>query len=113
AESVRDLLADLDLGRRPVAPECLEVRVHRDELHAVETGIDHAAHGVSAAAADPDHLDASGARVSVGERDPVSCVHRTSLRARSAWGTRCEGPMHAACRAAAPTAGASATTGRS
>src|SRR5262249_12662400 len=61
AESLRPLAADLQLDRRDVVLERLEVGVGDDELDAVETDLHHAVDGVAAAPADADDLDA-GAR---------------------------------------------------
>ena len=64
AEPLRQLAADLDLVRRGVELQRLQVGVGDDELDAVESGLHHAVDGIAAAAADAHHLDA-GARPSL------------------------------------------------
>ena len=57
AESVRDLLPDVDLDVGIAHVELLHVGVDGDELDALDAGVDHPVHGVGAGAADADHLD--------------------------------------------------------
>src|SRR5690606_35878654 len=49
--------ADVELDVRVGHQQCLGVGVHRDELDTLEADLDHAVHGVYAAAADTDDLD--------------------------------------------------------
>ena len=58
AEPLGQLRADLQLDRRGVGLQRLQVGVGDDELDAVEPGAHHPVDGVAAAAADADHLDA-------------------------------------------------------
>ena len=57
AAALGELGAQLDLDGGMVLGQRLLVRVHRNELHALQTIADHAVHGVAAAAANTDHLD--------------------------------------------------------
>ena len=56
-QAARGRLADLDAGRRERLVQRLHVGVGGDELHAAQSGADHAIDGVAASAADPDHLE--------------------------------------------------------
>ncbi len=58
AEALREVRAELDLGRREVRVERLHVGVGGDELDALEAARDHRVERVAAAATDADHLDA-------------------------------------------------------
>src|SRR5699024_504669 len=60
AETAGDLLADIELDVRVGHQQRLGVRVDRDELDALETGLDHAVDGVDTSAADADDLDDCG-----------------------------------------------------
>ena len=53
---MRNLLADLDLLRGLGADKSLLIRIDGDEFHALGAHLHHAVDGVSAAAADADHL---------------------------------------------------------
>ena len=69
------LAADLQLDRRGVQLQRLQVGVGDDELDAVEPGRDHAVDGVAAAAADADDLDArAGASLLVELQAQRRCV---------------------------------------
>src|ERR1700686_4790045 len=57
AEAVRGLVPDVEFDVGVAHGERLGVSVGRDELHAVHTGIDHAADGVGAATAHAYNLD--------------------------------------------------------
>ena len=57
AEPLGQLVADADGDRRLAAHQGLGVGVDRDELDAVDTGVDHPVDGVAAGATDADHLD--------------------------------------------------------
>jgi hypothetical protein len=69
AEPLGELAADLDLHRRLVLAQRLQVGVHRDELDSLEARRDHAADGVAASAADAHHLDPRPAGLVVGKGD--------------------------------------------
>ena len=56
AETPRQFCAYLDLDGRLVRVEGLDVGIHRDELHALETRLHHVVDGVAAAAADAHNL---------------------------------------------------------
>ncbi len=56
-EAAGQLAADVELEVGLAEQQRLRVRVDGDELDAAQLGVDHAVHGVHAAAADPDHLD--------------------------------------------------------
>ena len=51
------VLTDLDLGGGAGFFQLLRIAVHSDEFHTLESGLDHAVHGVVAAAAHTDDLD--------------------------------------------------------
>ena len=51
------LAADVELHVGVAHEQGLRVGVHRDELDALQPGVDHPVDGVAAAAADPDDLD--------------------------------------------------------
>ena len=70
AEPLGQLAADLDLVRRGVEFQRLQVRVGDDELDAVEAGLHHAVDGVAAAAADADDLDAGAGAAFLVELQP-------------------------------------------
>jgi hypothetical protein len=75
AESFGQLRANLQLHRRRVALERLQVGIGDDELHAVEACSHHPIHGVAAAAADADHLDPrAGVRLLVEPEPKASRV---------------------------------------
>ena len=57
AETAGDLLADVELDVRIGHEKGLCVGVDRDELDALEPGLDHAVDGVDTSAADADDLD--------------------------------------------------------
>ena len=57
AESARELTADVELHVGVAHEEGLRVGVDGDELHALESDLDHPVHGVDAASADADDLD--------------------------------------------------------
>src|ERR1019366_3173738 len=65
AEAAGELLADLDLDVRLRVQECLRVGIDIDELDAAEAFLDHAVHGIPAAAADSNdaHPGALGGRL--------------------------------------------------
>ena len=64
AQTLGDLGAELQFVGHLARRERLDVRVHGVELHAFEALRHHAGHGVAAAAAHADHLDArAGARL--------------------------------------------------
>ena len=79
AQALGQLAADLDLHRRAVLAQRLQVGVDGDELDALEAGRDHAADGVAAPAADAHHLDARPARLVVGEGDAARPVVRVTF----------------------------------
>ena len=56
-EAARGLSADVELDLGVGHQQGLRVRVDSDELHAMETCLDHPVHGVHAASADPHDLD--------------------------------------------------------
>ena len=58
AESLGQLRTDLQLVRRGVEAQRLQIRIGDDELDAVEAGGDHAIDGITAAATDAHHFDA-------------------------------------------------------
>ena len=57
AEAPGELTADVELDVGVAHQQRLRVGVHRDELDALEAGVDHAVDGVHAATADADDLD--------------------------------------------------------
>ena len=57
AEAARELAPDVELHVGVAHQQRLRVGVDRDELHALQAGVDHAVDGVAAAAADADDLD--------------------------------------------------------
>ncbi len=57
AETPRELAADVELHVGVAHQQRLRVGVHRDELDALQAGVDHPVDGVAAAAADADDLD--------------------------------------------------------
>ena len=57
AEPARELAPDVELHVGVAAEQRLGVGVDRDELDALQAGVDHPVDGVASAAADPDHLD--------------------------------------------------------
>ena len=57
AEPARELAADVELHVGVGEQQRLRVGVDRDELHALQPGVDHAVDRVAPAAADPDDLD--------------------------------------------------------
>ncbi len=57
AEAAGQVAADVELDVGVAHQQRLGVGVHRDELDAAQTGLDHAVDGVDAAAADADDLD--------------------------------------------------------
>jgi hypothetical protein len=57
AEPARQLATEIQLHVRVTHQECLRVGVDRDELDALQPGIDHAVDGVAAAPAHADDLD--------------------------------------------------------
>ena len=70
AEPLGELAADLDLHRRRVRLQRLRVGVGDHELDAGDAGLHHARHGIAAAAADADHLDARAHARFFVEREP-------------------------------------------
>src|SRR5690606_25593089 len=58
AEALRQLAADLQLDGGRIVQQRLLVGVGDDELDVAEPGAHHAAHGIAAAAAHADDLDA-------------------------------------------------------
>ena len=58
-EAPGQLAADVELQIGVAHEQRLRVGVHGDELDTLETGLDHAVHGVDAAAANAHHLDDS------------------------------------------------------
>ena len=58
AEALGQLGADLNLVRRGVELEGLQIGIGDDELDAIEARRRHSVHGVAAAAANADDLDA-------------------------------------------------------
>ena len=59
AETLGQLLADLDHGRRAAGAKRLHIGVHRDEVNPGHAAVHHAIQRVSAAAAASDDLDGS------------------------------------------------------
>ena len=57
AETAGELAPDVELHVGVAHQQRLRVGVDRDELHALEAGVDHAVDGVAATAADADDLD--------------------------------------------------------
>ena len=57
AEPTRELAADVELHVGVGQQQRLRVGVDRDELDALQSGVDHAVDGVAATAADADDLD--------------------------------------------------------
>ena len=57
AEAPREVAADVELDVGVAHQQRLGVGVDGDELDALQAGVDHAVHGVDAAAADADDLD--------------------------------------------------------
>ncbi len=57
AQSAGQLPANLQALRGLRDLECLGIGVHDDEIHALNTHLDHPVHGVTAASANPHHLD--------------------------------------------------------
>ena len=57
AEPTRELATEVELHVRVAHQQRLRVGVDRDELHALEPGVDHAVDGVAAATAHADDLD--------------------------------------------------------
>ena len=57
AEAAGELAADVELHVGVAQQQRLRVGVHRDELDALQAGVDHPVDGVAAAAADADDLD--------------------------------------------------------
>ena len=74
AEAARELAADLQLDVGVAHLERLRVGVDRDELDALQAGVDHAVDGVGAAAADADDLD---------DRQVAARVHCSPVRSSS------------------------------
>ena len=70
AEPLGQLGADLQLDRRRIQLQRLQVGVGDDELDAVEPGRHHAVDGVAAAAADADDLDARAGAALFRELQP-------------------------------------------
>ena len=68
AETVRDLLADVDLDVGVAHVELLHVGVDGDELDAFDARVDHAVDRVRARAADADDLDGRHVRPSLDDR---------------------------------------------
>ena len=56
AQTLGQLGADLQLGIGLIVAQCLSIGIDGDEVHALDIGIDHVIDGISAAAADTDHL---------------------------------------------------------
>ena len=114
------LRADLQLVRRGVELERLQVGVGDDELDAVEAGRDHAVDGVAAAAADADHLDAGAGAVlrltrasaAAGSRRRWSCVEDQPFRALLPRSTRGFNPSEKFLEERAQPSGDSARTRR-
>ena len=71
-EPFGELAADLQLHRRGIRVERLQVGVGDDEFDTVEARLHHPAHGVAAAAAHSDHLDARA-------RAPLLVQHEPQL----------------------------------
>src|SRR5205814_3146493 len=71
AEAARELGADLELDVGVAHLQRLGVRVHRDELDALEAGVDHPVDGVGSAPPDADDLD---------DRQVAPRVHAPSSR---------------------------------
>ena len=57
SEPARELPTEVELHVGVAHQQRLRVGVHRDELDALQAGVDHPADGVRAAAADADDLD--------------------------------------------------------
>jgi hypothetical protein len=57
AQSPGELAADIELDIGVAHQQGLGVGVHRNELDALQSDLDHAVHGVDTAAADTDDLD--------------------------------------------------------
>ena len=74
AEPLGQLCADLQLVRRRVELQRLQIRIDDDELDAVEAGGHHAIHGVAAAAADAHDLDAGACADLIVECQPQRLV---------------------------------------
>jgi len=70
AQPLRQLRSDLDLDRRGVGAQRLRVGIGDDELHAGEPGLDHARHGIAAAAAHAHHLDPRACAGGLVQRQP-------------------------------------------
>ena len=122
AEPFRQLAPDLELERRGVHLERLEVRVRDDEFDTVQPRSHHPVDGIAAAAPDADHLD-PGARVGVlidlqpQQAGPSNCIrvlrdvisHSTPLhqknslnKPRSRPATRTKAPAPTGARARSP-----------
>ncbi|CAB5068046.1 unannotated protein [freshwater metagenome] len=56
-ESSGEVSADVELDVGIAHQQRLRVGVHRDELDALQAGVDHSVDGVHATATDADHLD--------------------------------------------------------
>ena len=73
-EALGQLAADLDLDRRAVRPQRLQVGVHRDELDPLQARGDHAADRVASAPTHAHHLDAGAVDLLLGELDAARTV---------------------------------------
>ena len=76
AEALGELAADLDLHRRRVDLQRLQVGVGDDELDALEAALHHARDGVAAAAADAHDLDAGAGAAILVEPQPQLATGR-------------------------------------
>ena len=86
AEAAGQLAADVELDVGVAHEQRLRVGVDGDELHALEADLDHAVHGVDAAAADADDLDHCQVvlRSRHGRRPFIRC-RRARVRRRVLW----------------------------
>ena len=56
-EAAGEVAADVELDVGVAHEQRLRIGVDRDELDALQAGVDHAVHGIDTATADADHLD--------------------------------------------------------
>jgi hypothetical protein len=81
AEPASQLTTDVQLDVGVRRQQCLRVGIDRDELDALQAGLDHPVDGIDATAADPDHLDHG--QVILGRRHHPSNLLRPFLRTPS------------------------------
>ena len=76
AEPAGDLPADVELHVGVAHEQRLGVGVHRDELDALQPGVDHPVDGVAPAAADADDLDHREVVLRLAQHDVASFARR-------------------------------------